>query len=179
MTNELYMQTKELMEEFYEKANLKAGNIVVVGCSTSEIIGSKIGTNSNPETAETVFQAIYDFTKENDLYLAAQCCEHLNRAIIIEKAAVPFAETVVPQPKAGGSFATRAYKHFENPVAVEEIKADAGIDIGLTLIGMHLKKVAVPLRLEHKMIGNALVTAARTRPKFIGGVRAVYNQELL
>lgn len=181
MTNELYMQTKELMEEFYEKANLKAGNIVVVGCSTSEIIGSKIGTNSNPETAETVFQAIYDFTKENNLYLAAQCCEHLNRAIIIEKAAVPFAETVnvVPQPKAGGSFATRAYKHFENPVAVEEIKADAGIDIGLTLIGMHLKKVAVPLRLEHKMIGNALVTAARTRPKFIGGVRAVYNQELL
>ena len=181
MTNELYMQTKELMEEFYEKANLKAGNIVVVGCSTSEIIGSKIGTNSNPETAETVFQAIYDFTKENGLYLAAQCCEHLNRAIIIEKAAIPFAETVnvVPQPKAGGSFATRAYKHFENPVAVEEIKADAGIDIGLTLIGMHLKKVAVPLRLEHKMIGNALVTAARTRPKFIGGVRAVYNQELL
>lgn len=154
---------------------------MVVGCSTSEIIGSKIGTNSSPETAETVFQAIYSYTQEKGVYLAVQCCEHLNRAIITERDAVPFADTVnvVPQPKAGGSFATRAYANFKNPVAVEEIKADAGIDIGLTLIGMHLKKVAVPVRLENKMIGQALVVAARTRPKFIGGARAVYNQQLL
>lgn len=181
MKNELYMQARTLMEEFGEKAKLKAGDIMVVGCSTSEIIGSKIGTNSSPETAETVFDAIYSYTQEKGVYLAVQCCEHLNRAIIVERRAVPFAETVnvVPQPKAGGSFATRAYARFENPVAVEEIKADAGIDIGLTLIGMHLKKVAVPVRLENKMIGEALVVAARTRPKFIGGVRAVYNQELL
>ena len=181
MENKLYMQARELMEEFGEKANLKAGDIMVVGCSTSEIIGSKIGTNSSPETAETVFKAIYSYTQEKGVHLAVQCCEHLNRAIIIEKAAVPGKEyvNVVPQPKAGGSFATQAYKYFENPVAVEEIKADAGIDIGLTLIGMHLKKVAVPVRLEHKMIGEALVVAARTRPKFIGGVRAVYNQDLL
>jgi uncharacterized protein (TIGR01440 family) len=154
---------------------------MVIGCSTSEIIGSKIGSNSSPETAAIVFEAIYSYAKEKGIYIAVQCCEHLNRAIVVEKAAVPFAETVnvVPQPKAGGSFATQAYAHFENPVVVEEIKADAGIDIGFTLIGMHLKKVAVPLRLENKMIGEALVIAARTRPKFIGGARAVYNQDLL
>ena len=181
MENELYMQTAKLIEEFGEKAKLKAGDILVVGCSTSEIIGDKIGTNSNPETAQTVFSAIYDYAKEKGIYIAAQCCEHLNRAIIIEKEAVPFAQpvNVIPQPKAGGSFATRAYKCFDNPVAVEEIKADAGIDIGMTLIGMHLKKVAVPVRLENNKIGRAMVNAARTRPKFIGGVRAVYNQDLL
>ena len=181
MKEKLTLQATKLMEEFVEKANLKAGNIMVIGCSTSEIIGSKIGSNSSPEIAAIVFEAIYSYAKEKGIYIAVQCCEHLNRAIVVEKAAVPFAETVnvVPQPKAGGSFATQAYTHFENPVVVEEIKADAGIDIGFTLIGMHLKKVAVPLRLENKMIGEALVIAARTRPKFIGGVRAVYNQELL
>ena len=181
MKEKLTLQATKLMEEFVEKANLKAGNIMVIGCSTSEIIGSKIGSNSSPETAAIVFEAIYSYAKEKGIYIAVQCCEHLNRAIVVEKAAVPFAETVnvVPQPKAGGSFFTQAYTHFENPVVVEEIKADAGIDIGFTLIGMHLKKVAVPLRLENKMIGEALVIAARTRPKFIGGVRAVYNQDLL
>ena len=181
MKEKLTLQATKLMEEFVEKANLKAGNIMVIGCSTSEIIGSKIGSNSSPETAAIVFEAIYSYAKEKGIYIAVQCCEHLNRAIVVEKAAVPFAETVnvVPQPKAGGSFATQAYAHFENPVVVEEIKADAGIDIGFTLIGMHLKKVAVPLCLENKMIGEALVIAARTRPKFIGGVRAVYNQDLL
>ena len=181
MNNELYHETKTVMEEFGRKSNLKTGDILVVGCSTSEIIGSKIGTNSSPEIAKTVFQAIYDYTTKKGLYLAAQCCEHLNRAIIIERDAVPFADVVnvIPQPKAGGSFATQAYAHFRNPVAVEEIKADAGIDIGSTLIGMHLKKVAVPVRMDNKMIGEATVVAARTRPKFIGGVRAVYNEELL
>lgn len=181
MKEKLTLQATKLMEEFVEKANLKAGNIMVIGCSTSEIIGSKIGSNSSPEIAAIVFEAIYSYAKEKGIYIAVQCCEHLNRAIVVEKAAVPFAETVnvVPQPKAGGSFATQAYAHFENSVVVEEIKADAGIDIGFTLIGMHLKKVAVPLRLENKMIGEALVIAARTRPKFIGGVRAVYNQDLL
>ena len=181
MKNELYEQVKSLMEEFGQKAKLKANDIVVVGCSTSEIIGSKIGSNSSPETAEIVFGAIYEYANQKGFYLAAQCCEHLNRAIIIEHDAVPFAETVnvIPQPKAGGSFATQAYLHFKNPVAVEEIQANAGIDIGSTLIGMHLKKVAVPLRLENKMIGEASVVAAYTRPKFSGGVRAIYNEELL
>ena len=181
MKNELYLQAQAVMEELGEKAKLKAGQIVVVGCSTSEIIGSKIGTNSSPETAKTVFEAIYEYTTQHGLHLAVQCCEHLNRAIIVEKDAVPFGETVnvVPQPKAGGSMATQAYAHFKNPVAVEEIKADAGIDIGFTLIGMHLKSVAVPVRLDNHTIGEAMVVAARTRPKFIGGARAVYNEELL
>ena len=169
------------MEEMGEKANLQKGNIFVVGCSTSEVIGAKIGTNSSPEVAQVLFNALYDYAKEKGIYLAIQCCEHLNRAIVIEKEAVPYAETVnvVPQPKAGGSLATVAYNEFTNPVVVEEIKADAGIDIGFTLIGMHLKKVAVPVRLVQNTIGEAIVVAARTRPKFIGGVRAVYDQSLL
>lgn len=177
----IYEQTKAAVTELCEKAALSAGKLIVVGCSTSEVTGSKIGTNSDPQTAVEIFRALYDVTKEKGLYLAVQCCEHLNRAIITERKAVPFAETVnvVPQPKAGGSLATQAYANFDDPVAVEEIKADAGLDIGFTLIGMHLKKVAVPLRLEHNTIGEAMVLAARTRPKFIGGERAVYDKELL
>lgn len=167
--------------DLIEKAKLKKGDIVIIGCSTSEVLGSRIGTDSSPDTAKILFESLYGIFNEKGIYVAAQCCEHLNRAIIIEKDAVPFAETVnvIPAPKAGGSFATEAYKHFKNPVAVEEIKADAGIDIGATLIGMHLKKVAVPLRLCVKTIGEAPVTAARTRPKFIGGVRANYDENLL
>ena len=181
MTNTLHTQTTALMAELIEKTGLHAGDILVVGCSTSEIVGSKIGTNSSPEAAKEVFEAIYSYTKERGIFLAVQCCEHLNRAIITEKAAVPFAEevNVVPQPKAGGSMATAAYSRFENPVAVEEIRADAGIDIGFTLIGMHIKKVAVPVRLENNRIGEATVIAARSRPKFIGGERAIYNKNLL
>lgn len=168
-------------EELIEKAGLKKGDIVVVGCSTSEVLGSKIGTDSSPETAKILFESLYQVFLKKGIYLAAQCCEHLNRAIIVERSAVPGAEivNVVPKPKAGGSFATEAYGHFEDPVAVEEIKADAGIDIGATLIGMHLKKVAVPLRLSVKTIGEATVTAARTRPKFIGGSRANYDESLI
>ena len=179
LNDELYNQALAVIKEAVEKCNVKKGDIFVIGCSTSEIMGSKIGGNSNPETANVVFYAIYSYLKENGIYLAAQCCEHLNRAIITERSAVPFKDevNVVPQPKAGGSFATAAYKAFENPVAVEQIEAKAGIDIGLTLIGMHLKKVAVPVRLENNKIGEALVVAARTRPKFIGGERAVYNKD--
>ena len=177
----IYMQTKAVMEELCEKAKLTPGQIVVVGCSTSEVVGAKIGTNSNPDVAGEIFNALHDVAKNKGIFLAVQCCEHLNRAIITERNAVPFAEpvNVVPQPKAGGSLATKAYLGFEDPVAVEEIKADAGLDIGFTLIGMHLKKVAVPLRLEHNTIGAAMVLAARTRPKFIGGARAVYDEKML
>jgi len=170
-----------VMKELGEKAKLKAGDIVIVGCSTSEIIGSKIGTNSSPDVAGVVFNAIYEYAKKQGWHLAFQCCEHLNRAIVVERNTVPTAEivNVFPQPKAGGSMATQAYQHFGNPVVVEKIKADAGIDIGFTLIGMHLKKVAVPIRLDNNKIGEATVLAARTRPRFIGGIRAEYNQELL
>lgn len=175
--SQAYSAAKEIMEF----AGLKKGQILVVGCSTSEVMGDRIGTNSSPETAKEIFDGIYEAAKEKGVFIAAQCCEHLNRAIITEADAVPFSETVnvVPQPKAGGSFATAAYGAFENPVALEEIRADAGLDIGSTLIGMHLKKVAVPVRLQNNRIGNAPVTAARVRPKFIGGERAHYNKDLM
>ena len=178
---DISMECAMAAKDLIEKAHLKSGDIVVIGCSTSEVLGSKWGTNSSPETAKILFESLYNVFKENGIYIAAQCCEHLNRAIIVERDAVPFAEivNVVPVPKAGGSFATEAYAHFENPVAVEEIKADAGLDIGATLIGMHLKKVAVPVRLEVRTIGEAPVTAARTRPKFIGGSRANYDESLM
>ena len=177
----IYLQTKAAMEELAEKANVRPGHIVVVGCSTSEVLGSKIGSNSSPDTAKQIFAALSHCAKEKGFYLAIQCCEHLNRAIITERAAVPAAETVnvVPQPKAGGSLATAAYAAFEDPVALEQIRADAGMDIGLTLIGMHLKHVAVPVRLENNRIGDAPVVAARTRPKFIGGIRAIYDEKML
>ena len=167
--------------ELIEQAHLQAGDLVVIGCSTSEICGSRIGTDSRPEVAQTVFQTIYDILCEHHIYMAAQCCEHLNRALIVEREALPFARkvNVVPQPKAGGSFATAAYAAFSNPIAVEHIEADAGMDIGGTLIGMHLKEVAVPLRLSVKTIGEASLLAARTRPKCIGGSRAVYDTALL
>lgn len=174
----IYAQAKQATLELCEIAKLKQGDIMVVGCSSSEVFGGVIGHNSSVETAEAVFGGIYEVLQSKGIYLAAQCCEHLNRAIIIEKDAVKNCEicNVVPQPKAGGSFATTAYKTFKNPVAVEEIKADAGLDIGGTLIGMHLKKVAVPTRLSLDHIGSALLLAARTRPKFIGGCRAVYDE---
>lgn len=181
MLEQLTKQAQDATLELCEKANLHAGQIVVIGCSSSEIGGDTIGTHSSPEIAEAVFNGIYKVLSEKGIYLAAQCCEHLNRAIIVERSAVPFAEivNVVPQPKAGGSFATKAYHTFIDPVALEEIKADAGLDIGGTLIGMHLKKVAVPVRLSIDHIGNAILLAARTRPKFIGGVRAIYDEKVL
>ncbi len=169
--------------ELIETARLAAGDLLVVGCSTSEICGSKIGSDSKPEIAEEVFQGIWEASKSRNVFLAAQCCEHLNRAIIMEKAAADARSydqvNVIPQPKAGGSFATMAYKYFEQPVAVEKIRADAGMDIGDTLIGMHLKEVAVPVRLSIKTIGEAHLVCARVRPKFVGGGRAIYDENLL
>ena len=179
--NSIYHQAKKATEELCEKAKLKQGNIVIIGCSSSEVTGELIGTHSSLETADAIFKGIYEVLSTKNIYLAAQCCEHLNRAIIVERAAVPLYDNVnvVPQSKAGGSFATTAYNTFKDPVAIEHIKADAGIDIGGTLIGMHLKEVAVPLRLSLDHIGSAILLAARTRPKFIGGVRATYNENLL
>ena len=168
-------------KDVVEKAKLKKGDILVVGCSTSEVVGSRIGTNSDPDTAKEIYAGISAALKEAGVYLAVQCCEHLNRAIVTERAAVPGKEivNVVPQKKAGGSLATVAYASFTDPVVVEEIRADAGMDIGDTLIGMHLKKVAVPLRIKIKKIGEANLVCARVRPKFIGGIRAIYDESML
>lgn len=177
------LQTQTVIDELIEKVSLKKGDILVVGCSSSEVIGEKIGTGSSVETANLIFDTVYKTVKEKGIYLAAQCCEHLNRAIIIEEELCERLRldrvNVRPLPKAGGSFATAAFENFEKPVAVESIKADAGMDIGLTLIGMHLKPVAVPLRLSLNKIGNATVVFARTRPKFIGGQRANYIEEIM
>lgn len=177
--NEAAAVTREMIE----KAKLKHGDVIVVGCSSSEVIGEKIGTASSYETAKALFEGICGETKRCGIYLAAQCCEHLNRALIVEKE-LAYRDrleivNVVPQPKAGGSFATAAYAVFDEPAAVEAIKADAGLDIGDTLIGMHLKSVAVPLRLNVTEIGSAHLTAARVRAKFVGGARAVYDENLM
>ncbi len=178
MYDEIRAAAKAAMLELLDAAQLKPGQLVVIGCSSSEIMGQKIGKDSTPEAAQAVVDAVLPILREHGLYLAAQCCEHLNRALIVEReAAEKFGYEIVcvrPRPKAGGSFATAVYEAMSDPVAVEFIRADAGLDIGNTMIGMHLKHVAVPLRLSVKTIGNAPVTAAKTRPKLIGGARAEY-----
>ena len=174
-----------LCKEFIEKAKLKKGQLFIVGCSTSEVLGEKIGTASSYSTAGALFQGIYRAAKEAELFLCTQCCEHLNRAVITEREAalahgfMPYLVNVIPKEKAGGSFSTVAYESFTDPVALEKVRADGGIDIGDTFIGMHLKSVAVPLRLSQKELLHAHVTAARVRPKFIGGIRASYDERLL
>lgn len=180
MLDTIREEAKKATEEIISAASLHEGQILVVGCSSSEVAGQKIGTYSSVDIANVIFDAIYETATAHGIFVAAQCCEHLNRAIIIEREAVPCSDivNVVPQPKAGGSFATAAYTSFNNPVAVEEIKADAGLDIGGTLIGMHLKKVAVPVRLTVTSVGHAMLLAARTRPKYIGGQRAHYDENL-
>ena len=175
----IFIQAQNAAKELIEKAEIKTGDIVVIGCSTSEVIGEKIGTSGTVDVAQQIFDGLNSVFSENGIYIAAQCCEHLNRAIIIEKEKADSLGLervcVVPHPHAGGSFATAAYRTMKNPVSVEEIKADAGIDIGTTLIGMHLKRVAVPLRLESNTIGEAKLSAAKTRPKYVGGERAKYE----
>ncbi len=181
--SQISQQAKQAVQELISAAKLRQGDIIVIGCSSSEIIGSRLGTNSSVEVANAVFDAIYPVIRDNGFYLAAQCCEHLNRALVIEEeCAVKYGYepvNAVPQPKAGGSFSTRAYQSFKAPVVVTEIKASAGMDIGDVLIGMHLKRTAVPLRLSLNSIGQAHLVCARTRPPFIGGSRAKYNEDLL
>ena len=174
-------QARTAAIELVEAAKLKEGDIFVIGCSSSEVVGVRIGKGSDINAAEAVYEGVMSVLEPKGIFLAAQCCEHLNRAVIVEREALlPGTEivNVVPQPHAGGSFAVTVYKNAKCPVAVEEIKADAGMDIGGTLIGMQLKKVAVPVRLSIKQIGEAPLICARTRPKFIGGSRAVYDDAL-
>lgn len=180
--DELKTQVATVVKDLLEVAKLETGDILVIGCSSSEVAHQKIGTFSSAEIGETIFRTANEILSEKGIYLAAQCCEHLNRAIIIEKAAakanrIPIVN-VVPQLKAGGSFATAAYHGFTQPVAVESIQAQAGIDIGDTLIGMHLAPVAVPVRVSRDSIGDAHVVCARTRAKYIGGIRAGYDDLL-
>ena len=179
MLDDIKNAARDAMAELINESKPQKGQLIVVGCSSSEIIGENIGKGSSPETAAAVMDGILPIIKENGLYIAAQCCEHLNRALVLERAAAEKFDyeivAAVPKPKAGGSFASAAFSAFENPVLVEHVKAVAGLDIGCTLIGMHLKDVAVPLRIKTNKIGEALVLAARTRPKYIGGARAEYE----
>ena len=167
--------------ELLLKAKLKPGQTVIIGCSTSEIVGHHIGSHSNAEIGQTVFNELNSVFAKHGVFIAAQCCEHLNRAVIVEREAAAGFDivNVVPVPEAGGAFASAAYSGFNDPVALETFQADAGIDIGGTLIGMHLKRVAVPMRLDVKFIGEAAVIAARTRPPLVGGGRAKYDEGLL
>lgn len=180
LLTEMRQQAAAAARQLAKAARLRAGQIVVVGCSSSEAVGRQVGTWSTPEVGQAIYDGLNSVFAPLGVYIAAQCCEHLNRALIVEREAVPGADlvNVVPQPKAGGSFATAAYRSFRHPAALERIRADAGLDIGGTLIGMHLKEVAVPVRLEQDHIGAAMVLAARTRPKFIGGERAAYDAAL-
>ena len=167
-------------QELCDVAKLTAGQTVVVGCSSSEIIGAQIGSDSSLDVASAVLDGLTSVFEPRGIHLAAQCCEHLNRALIMERSAAQGEIlNVVPMPKAGGAFATAAYRRFADPVAVDQVQADGGLDIGGTLIGMHLKRVAVPLRLSVKRIGEAPLAAARVRAPFTGGDRAVYDADLL
>ena len=177
--SELTAQARKATEELLEAAHLETGDIFVVGCSSSEIRGGRIGHDSSMEVAAAVLAGVLPPLQEQGVYLAAQCCEHLNRSIVIEReVAKQYGCQIVaaiPQPHAGGSWATNCWRTFKDPVLVEEVKAAAGMDIGGTLIGMHLRRVAVPVRLSMDHIGEAILLCARTRPPFIGGSRAVYS----
>ena len=179
MYEKIVERSKNMIDEFLSVAPMKSGEILVVGCSSSEIVGKAIGKGSDFNAASAVYEGIAPILAEKGIFLAAQCCEHLNRALVVERECAEKygLETVcaVPKAKAGGSFATAAYENFKDPVVVEAIKAHAGIDIGDTLIGMHLRAVAVPVRLSVKRLGEANVVFAKTRPKYIGGPRACYE----
>ena len=183
MFEEIRAQARQAVTELLEVSKLKKGDLFVIGCSSSEIMGKHIGKGSSMEAAEAVFEGVYPVLQEKGIYLAAQCCEHLNRALIMEaEAAEKFGYDIVnvrPWAHAGGSFATTAFESFKEPAAVEHVRASAGMDIGATLIGMHLKDVAVPVRLSLDHIGKAPLICARTRPRYIGGERARYQDELM
>ena len=182
MYEEITAQARQAVTELVDAAGLRAGELLVIGCSSSEMVGARIGKGSSMEAAQAALDGIWPVVQERGIYLAAQCCEHLNRALILDEAAAEkFGYEIVnvrPWAHAGGSFATALWERLERPAAVEHIRARAGIDIGGTLIGMHLKEVAVPVRLSLNRIGDAVLICARTRPRFIGGERARYQEEL-
>jgi len=179
MLEHIQSQTAQVIEELLTIANLAPGDLFVVGCSTSEVLGKQIGKAGSLEVAAVLFDGIYPALSALGISLAVQCCEHLNRALVVERQ-VALAKgftivTAVPHPTAGGSFAAFAWTQCADPVLVESIQAQAGLDVGGTLIGMHLAPVAVPVRLEIRQVGDAPILAAKTRPKLIGGARACYE----
>ncbi len=176
----IYVETKRSIYELLEadRPGLNPVRLLVIGGSTSEVSGGVIGHASNVEIGRGMAQAGLDAAQERGFDAAFQCCEHLNRALIMEREAAEKRGyeivRVVPRPKAGGSLATAAWEAMRDPVAVLSVQADAGLDVGRTMIGMHLRRVAVPIRLKADRVGEAIVTAARTRPMLVGGERARY-----
>ena len=179
-------QSRQAVTEIIKAANLKEGSLFVIGCSSSEVLGSQIGTATNMDSARAIYDGIIPVLREHGILPAAQCCEHLNRALVVERACMEkygFEQVnAIPQPNhAGGAFGTVCYERFADPVLVEDIggRADAGIDIGGTMIGMHMHAVAVPMRISLRKIGEAPIICARHRPKYVGGQRAIYDQSLI
>ena len=184
--SEITSQSEQAVTEIIKAAHLKAGSLFVIGCSSSEVLGSRIGTATNMDSAKAIYDGIIPVLKKYGIYVAAQCCEHLNRALVVERETMEhfgFEQVnAIPQPNhAGGAFATECYDRFDEPVLVESINAlgDAGIDIGGTMIGMHIKSVVVPLRISLRKIGEAPIICARRRPKYVGGSRAIYDENLM
>ena len=182
MLEEIRMQTENALRELISVSKLEEGDIVIVGCSSSEVLSETIGSSSSEEVGKVIFDTVKKVLRQHQLVLAAQCCEHLNRSLVIDKRIAKKERytivNAIPWLKGGGSFATAAYQGIENPVLVEEVEAKAGLDIGQTFIGMHMVPVVVPVRLSVKNIGGAIISAARTRPKSIGGERAHYDGHL-
>jgi uncharacterized protein (TIGR01440 family) len=174
-------QAEQVLRELAQAGSIEPGQLVVIGTSTSEVLGRHIGTSGTEDIAEHLFAAVEAVRADIGFYPAFQCCEHLNRALVVEREAMREYRleqvSVIPMPRAGGSMASYAYKRLRHACVVESIQAHAGIDIGGTLIGMHLKPVAVPLRPSIRMIGHAIVQMAYARPKLIGGARAVYPSD--
>lgn len=183
---EITLQSSISISEILNSANLKPGDIFVIGCSSSEILGNQIGTATNLESANAVYDGIIPLLEEKGIFAAAQCCEHLNRALVVEREAMLKYNleqvNAIPQPNhAGGAFATICYGRFKDPVLVESLNksAMAGIDIGGTMIGMHMHDVVVPMRISIRKIGAAHIICARHRPKYVGGQRAIYDEKLM
>ncbi|WP_445661524.1 TIGR01440 family protein [Bacillus sp. FSL K6-3431] len=176
-------EMQAIVRECSEQLRIKSNGVLVIGCSTSEVAGEKIGTSGTMEVATIIFEELKKYADKEQIHLAFQCCEHLNRALVIERSVADEKDweevSVIPSRNAGGAMATYAFSQFLEPVVIEHIQADAGIDIGDTFIGMHIKRVAVPIRINQKVLGNAHITIAMTRPKLIGGARAIYEKEKL
>jgi uncharacterized protein (TIGR01440 family) len=182
MLEAIQKDLRSALEELFTKAKVEEGGILVTGCSTSEVVGKRIGTAGSGEAADVIYRTVAAFCREKNIFLAAQCCEHLNRALVVEKRVMKERALVrvnaVPHKDAGGAFATASYYGMEDPVLVETISADFGIDIGNTLIGMHIRPVVVPVRTAVTKIGEAPLVLARSRCKYVGGERATYDREL-
>ena len=183
MLEQVRNEAKAAALEICQVAKLRKGQILVVGCSTSEVTGHKVGSYSSPELGQAIYDGIQEALQPQGIYLAAQCCEHLNRALVMEQKVLDERRltqvNVMPVPKAGGSTGAAAYLRFEEPAVAMAIQAEAAIDVGDTLVGMHIRPVAVPLRMpqENYKVGEAHVVMAYSRLPYIGGERAQYPKK--